>query len=213
MKHLLNKVIQGDCLEVMKTFDDNYIDLTITDPPYGIKACKGVGGFGNSKTDKHYKGGWDKSRPSNEYFNEILRISKNVIIFGGNFFADMLPQGKHWIVWDKKGDIKFQNPYSDCELLWTNIKRNTVKKYVFKQQGFIKDTKDIRVHPTQKPSELVQIFINEYSNENDIILDPFAGSGTTGVACKNTNRNFILIEKEPEYCEIIKKRLSTRSVL
>jgi len=203
----MNKIIQGDCLEVMKTMEDNSVDLVLVDPPYGIKACKGVGGFGASKTDKHYSGGWDNSRPSKEYFDEMLRIGKQVIIFGGNYFADLLPQGKHWIVWDKKGDIKFQNPYSDCELIWTNIKRNTVKKCVFKQQGFIKDTKDIRVHPTQKPSELVQMFIEEYTKDGDIIFDPFAGSGTTGVACKNTNRNYILIEKEPEYVEIIKERL------
>lgn len=203
----MNKVIQGDCLEELKKMPDNSVDLVLVDPPYGIKACSGVGGFGISKTDNHYKGGWDKSRPNKIYFDEMLRVGKQAIIFGGNYFADLLPQGKHWIVWDKKGDIKFQNPYSDCELIWTNIKRNTVKKYVFKQQGFIKDTKDIRYHPTQKPSELIEIFLKEYTNEGDTILDPFAGSGTTGVACKNLNRNYILIEKEPEYIEIINKRL------
>ena len=210
MDKFINKVIQGDCLEVMKHIPDKSIDLILTDPPYGIKADKGIGGFGTSKTDKHYKGGWDNNRPSKEYFDEIIRISKQAIIFGGNFFADLLPQGNHWIFWDKKGDIKFQNPYSDGELIWTNVKLNTVKKIVFKQQGFIKDTKDERYHPTQKPSELIQQLIEKYSKDGDIILDPFAGSGTTGVACKNLGRNYILMEKEPEYIDIINKRLLTK---
>lgn len=201
------QLVHGDCLEEMKKIPDGSIDLVLTDPPYGVNACKGVGGFGSSKTDKHYTGGWDSSRPSKEYFDEILRISKQAIIFGGNYFADLLPLGKHWIVWDKKGDIAFQNPYSDCELIWTNVKKNTVKKYVFKQQGFIKDTKDIRVHPTQKPSELVQMLLEIYSKDGDIILDPFMGSGTTGVACKNLNRNFIGIELNETYFNIAKQRI------
>lgn len=202
------KLIHGDCLEEMKKIPDGSIDLVLTDPPYGVNACKGVGGYGTSKTDKHYTGGWDKTRPSKGYFDEILRISKQAVIFGGNYFADLLPLGKHWIVWDKKGDIAFQNPYSDCELIWTNVKKNTVKKYVFKQQGFIKDTKDIRVHPTQKPSELVQQLLETYSTDGDTVLDPFMGSGTTGVACKNLNRNFIGIELEQEYYEIALKRIN-----
>jgi len=208
MTFMESKLIHGDCLEEMKNMGTDSVDLVLVDPPYGIKACKGVGGFGASKTDKHYKGGWDKGRPSQEYFDEMLRVGKQAIIFGGNYFSDMLPLGKHWIVWDKKGDIAFQNPYSDCELLWTNIKRNIVKKYVFKQQGFIKDTKDIRVHPTQKPSELVQMFIEEYTEDGGVIFDPFMGSGTTGVACKNLNRNFIGIELDKAYFDIAQQRIN-----
>lgn len=202
------ELINDDCLVIMRNMPKGSVDLVLTDPPYGIKACKGVGGFGVSETDKHYEGGWDKSRPSKEYFDEIIRVSKCCIIFGGNYFTDLLPQGNHWIVWDKKGDIRFQNPYSDCELLWTNFKKNTVKKYVFKQQGFIKDTKDKRYHPTQKPSELVQMFIEEYTEKKDLILDPFMGSGTTGLACINTGRDFIGIEKEKDYFLIAKRRIN-----
>ena len=205
---MINKVYLGDCLEIMPSIQDKSIDITLTDPPYGIKASSGVGGYGVSKTDKHYTDTWDNFRPSKQCFDEILRISKRVIIFGGNYFADLLPMGTHWLVWDKKGDIKFQNPYSDCELLWTNIKKNTTKKYVFKQQGFITDSKDKRVHPTQKPTELIEQILLDYSAEGDTVFDPFAGSGTTGVACHNLNRNYILIEKEPKYYDIILKRLS-----
>lgn len=153
-------------------------------------------------------GGWDDSRPPKEYFDEMIRIGKTVIIFGGNYFADLLPQANHWIFWDKKGDIKFQNPFSDGELVWTNVKLNKVKRIVFKQQGFIKDTKDKRYHPTQKPSELIMQLLEKYSKEGDTVLDPFAGSGTTAIACINTGRNYILMEKEKEYIDIIIKRIS-----
>src|SRR3990167_1326038 len=102
---MINQVVWGDCLEVMKAIPDKSIDLVVTDPPYGINADKGVGGFGSSKTDRHYKDGWDNQRPNKELFNEILRVGKNVVIFGGQFFADLLPVNVHWIVWDKKGDI------------------------------------------------------------------------------------------------------------
>ena len=138
-------IYNGDCLEVMKQFDDKSFDLVLTDPPYGIKAAGGVGGYGISKTDKHYIDNWDNDRPSKTYFDQLLRLGQNTIIFGGNFFADILPRSTHWIVWDKKGDIKFQNPYSDCELIWTDFKKNTIKKIIFKQQGFITDSKDKRV--------------------------------------------------------------------
>lgn len=204
----LNKPILGDCLLVLKKLKSQSIDLTLTDPPYGIKADKGVGGFGASKTDKHYNDSWDSFTPTKEYFDEILRVSKNVLIFGGNFFTNLLPVGTHWIVWDKKGDVKFQNPYSDCELIWTNIKKNTIKKFSFKQQGFITDSKDIRVHPTQKPSELLMQILDVYSKENDIVLDPFAGSFTTAIACENLKRNWICIEKEQKYYDIGVKRIN-----
>ena len=102
----------GDCLELMKNIPDGSVDLVLTDPPYGKKADKGTNGFGSAK-NRRYGGGWDNKRPSKEVFEEMLRIGKNVIVFGGNYFADMLPPSNHWIFWDKKGDIAFQNPFAD----------------------------------------------------------------------------------------------------
>lgn len=198
---------KGDCLTIMKKMKDNSVDLIFTDPPYGINACKGVGGFGSSKTDKHYKEGWDLKRPDKIVFKEMLRISKKAIIFGGNYFADILPQGTRWLVWDKKGEVRFKNPYSDCELLWTNLDEKTIKKYLFKQQGFIKETKDKRIHPTQKPSELIEMILRDYTDEEMIILDPFMGSGSTGVACKRLNRSFIGIEIDDKYFDLAEKRI------
>ena len=126
----------GDCLELMKDIPDGSVDLVLTDPPYGKKADKGTNGFGSVK-NRRYGGGWDSQRPSKEIFDEMLRIGKNVIIFGGNYFADMLPPSNHWIFWDKKGDIAFQNPFADGELIYTTFKK-PIKRIVFKQQGFIR---------------------------------------------------------------------------
>lgn len=189
----------------MRNLPDKCIDLTITDPPYGKRADKGTNGFGSSKNRK-YSGGWDSKRPHKEVFEQILRISKNVIIFGGNYFCDMLPPSNHWIFWDKKGDIAFQNPFADGELIYTTF-RKPVKRVVFKQQGFITDSKDKRYHPTQKPSELVTYFIEQYSDDGCKIFDPFMGSGTTGIACVNTNRNFVGIELDENYFNIAKQRI------
>jgi len=202
----LNQVICGDCLEVMKGIPDKSVDLVLTDPPYGIGAGKGVGGFGSSKSDNHYLDNWDDERPSAVYFKEILRISKTAIIFGGNFFTDLLPVNGCWIVWDKVGDISFDNPYGDSELAWTNLPQKSVRKYIVIQQGFISVERE-RFHPTQKPVRLFKNILCDYSVNTDIILDPFFGSGTTGVAAKLLGRQFIGIEISEKYCEIARNRI------
>jgi len=200
------KIYLGDCLNILKELQDKSIDLILTDPPYGISADKGVGGFGSSRTDKHYLDNWD-IKPDKIYFDEMLRVAKRAIIFGGNYFTDMLPCNGHWICWDKKGLIAFKNPYSDCELAWTNYPKKSVKKYTLIQQGFITDSKDKRIHPTQKPTELLIQILKDYSSEDDLIFDPFLGSGTTAIACKGLNRNFIGIEISKKYCDIAIKRI------
>lgn len=206
----MQEIIHGDCLEIMKGMADKSVDLVLTDPPYGINADKGVGGFGSSgHKAKHYKGGWDDKTPSKEYFDEMLRIGKKVVIFGGQFFADKLPVNGHWIVWDKKGDISFDNPFGDCELAWTNIDKKSVKKYVVVQQGFITEDESPRLHPTQKPDVLMSKILQDYSEESDLILDPFAGSCTTLIAAKQLNRRCICIEKEEEYVKICHERLES----
>jgi len=115
-----------DCLEYMKSLPDKVFDCIITDPPYGIKRDKGFGGFGGfgqpiARTQ--YEGDWDSQRPTQEAFSEMLRIANSVLIFGGNFFADLLPVGNHWVVWDK---LNTMPTFGDCELVWTNVKRNSV---------------------------------------------------------------------------------------
>ncbi len=198
----------------MKEIEDKSIDLVLTDPPYGKMWTRGKNGIGVLK-DKNEKDKtkWD-IKPTKEYFDEMIRISKNQIIFGGNYFTDYLPPSNCWIVWDKLGELKLgkQIPFAHCELAWTSFNK-TVKKYTLRSQGFIKDTKDKRVHPTQKPSELFNWILQDFSKENDLILDPYLGSGTTAVACQNLHRNFIGIELDEKYCEISRQRLRQKPLL
>lgn len=192
-------------MEYMQQLPDKSVDLIITDPPYGKKADKGTNGFGQAK-NRRYKGGWDSKRPDKEVFDEMRRVSKNMIIFGANYFADMLPVSNCWIFWDKKGEVKFQNPFADGELIYTTFKK-PVKRIVFKQQGFITDSKDKRYHPTQKPSELVTQLIEMFSEEGQLIFDPFIGSGTTAIAAIRTNRKYIGCEINEEFCDIAEERI------
>lgn len=211
-KDYIGKVTQGDCLELMKGIPDKSIDLVLTDPPYGIKRDKGFegfegfGGFGKKIARRRYEGDdWDTERPSAEYFENILRISKNAIIFGGNFFADILPQGKHWIVWDK---LNTMPTFGDCELIYTTIDRNSVKKITHEYNGLI-GKEETREHPTQKPVNLIGNILKQYTKETDIILDPFLGSGTTALACERLNRRWIGMELSPVYVAIAQKRIDT----
>ena len=202
----LNYIDNCDCLEGMKAIPDGSVDLLLTDPPYGKKADKGTNGFGAAK-NRRYSGGWDSAIPGPEYFQEMLRVAKNVVIFGGNYFCHLLPPTNGWIFWDKKGEVQFKNPFSDGEMIYTSFK-GPLKKIVFKQQGFITDSKDERYHPTQKPSELVALLIERYSKPGDTILDPFMGSGTTAVACIKTGRNFIGFELDEKYHAIAQQRIA-----
>jgi DNA modification methylase len=197
--------MQGDCLERMKEIPDGSIDIVLTDPPYGKRADKGTNGFGAAK-NRRYNSQWDGHRPSKAYFDEMRRVSKNIIVFGGNYFADMLPPSNHWIFWDKKAGIQFKNPFADGEFIYTSFNK-PARRIVFKQQGFITDSKDKRYHPTQKPTELLEQLICDYTEPNAVIMDCFMGSGSTGVACVNTGRNFIGIELDPDYFAIAKGRI------
>ena len=200
------KLIQGDCLDVMRGMADNSVDLVLTDPPYGKNSDKGTNGFG-AAVNRRYESAWDCNRPPKEYFDEMLRISKNAIIFGANFFSDVLPPSNHWIFWDKKGDIAFKNPFADGELIFTTFNK-PVRRIVFKQQGFITDSKDKRFHPTQKPTELLALLINEYSSPGAVIFDGFMGSGSTGVAAVSNGRSFIGVEMDTEYFNVAQARIN-----
>lgn len=209
----MNTIIHGDCLEIMKRVPDNYFDLVLTDPPYGINAHKKRGDTGKNKhiKQKDYKGGeWDTHIPQSEIFTEMFRISKNAIIFGGNYFIENLHNTSSFIVWDK---LNGDNLYADCELAWTNF-HTAVRKYEFKWHGFIQQdmaNKETRHHPTQKPVELFKLILRDYAQYGFKIYDPFLGSGTTAIACKalnHMNLQWVGTELEPDYCEIANNRLS-----
>ena len=199
----LNKVICGDCLEVMKGIPDKSVDLVLTDPPYGIgdRLCIG-GGKDNRMQELYLASDWEDIAPSKEYFNEVFRISKNQIIFGGNYFA--LPPTRGFVVWDK---IKFASNYSQAEYIWTSIDCIARIYKHCSNGGFVIQPINEQVHPTQKPVELLQWLLQNYAKPSDLILDPFFGSGTTGVAAKLLGRQFIGIEISEKYCDIARKRI------
>lgn len=194
----------GDCLEILPTLEG--VDAVVTDPPYGIGQDKGFGGFGGFGTPiarRQYDDEWDDMRPSKAVFDAILASASVSVIFGGNYFTDILPVGGHWLVWDKKNTMP---TFSDCELAWTNIKRKSVKLLTFEYNGLI-GRRETRVHPTQKPVEVMRWCITGLPKGSETILDPFMGSGTTGVACAKLGRKFIGIEIDPGYFDIACKRI------
>jgi DNA modification methylase len=199
-----------DCLDVLPQIPEKSIDLVVTDPPYGIKMDKGFegfegfGGFGKPIYRRRYDDDWDCSRPPKEVFNHIIRTCRLALIFGGNYFADLLPLGHHWIAWDK---LNTMPTFGDCELLWTNAKRKSVSKITCEYNGLL-GKEESRNHPTQKPIKLLRDLIDRYDKEGGLICDPFLGSGTTAVAAKQLGRKFIGIEIEEKYCEIAAKRLA-----
>ena len=192
----------GDCLEIMKSMPDKSVDAVITDPPYGIGKDgqkKSSGGHGGRKAYEFL--GWDKQRPSQGYFEELLRISKKQIIWGGNYFADYLPATQKWLVWDKGQRIN----QSDGELAWTS-EAGALRIFTLNRVSLLLDG---AVHPTQKPVALMKWCIDVAKlPETATILDPFMGSGTTGVACVQTGRNFIGIEIDPTYFAIAERRIA-----
>lgn len=202
------KIYHGDCLEILPLLTK--VDLVVTDPPYGIKRDKGFegfegfGGFGKPIARRRFEDDdWDSKTPKKEVFDWILKLSDLSLIFGGNFFTDKLPVGTHWIFWDKENTMP---TFGDGELIWTNSERKSVKKIKREYNGLI-GKEETRQHPTQKPVNLIGWCLREYGENRPIVLDPFLGSGTTLVACKELNRNGIGIEISEKYCEIAKKRL------
>ena len=207
----LNKIYQGDCLEIMRGWPDKCFDLVLTDPPYGVgrdkgfEGFEGFGGFGKPIARRRFEDdAWDDCIPSRETFNEILRVSKQQMFFGGNFFAHCLPQSTHWVFWDK---IQTMPTFGDGELIWTSFPKKSIKKYVFQFNGLLTESKDKREHPTQKPSELVGRIISDYATPGQTIFDCFAGSGTTLLAAERLGFKWVGIEREPKYVAIAQSRV------
>jgi site-specific DNA-methyltransferase (adenine-specific) len=204
----------ADNMAIMKTFKDKEFDLCIVDPPYGINfdgntTVKGKGCKANTFTNKqhHEKKGWDNERPSAEYFAELRRVSKNQIIWGGNYFADLLPAKKGWIFWDKKITNANNTNFSDGELAWTSFDC-ILRRFTFDWIGFgylNNPQREKKIHPTQKPVALYEWIIKNYANENDKILDTHLGSGSIAIAIDKANTldkknlTFVGIELDPVY--------------
>jgi DNA modification methylase len=205
----LGVLYKGDCLEILPLIDK--VDLVLTDPPYGIKIGKqsqGKGG-GIAKKINYGDNDWDDNIPDKAIFDMILK-TKNAIICGGNYFVEYLNNSPCWLVWDKKNG---KTDFADCELIWTNFK-TSVGKYEFKWSGMLQENmknKEKRFHPTQKPVMLFYQILEDYSEDNMLILDPFLGSGTTAIACEKLGRRWIGIEISEKYCEIARQRIKAES--
>lgn len=188
----------GDCREILPTLGK--VDAVVTDPPYGIGKdgqARTTGGNGGRKA--HDFLGWDTERPAVQIFDMIRGLSNDIIIWGGNYFADVLPATGKWLVWDKGQRIN----QSDGELAWTSYSGALRIKTMNRVELLIEGT----MHPTQKPTKLMKWCIEQLRDNPQTILDPFMGSGTTGVAAVQMGRNFIGIEKEEKYFQIACKRI------
>ena len=199
----MSTIINADCLEVMRGMADKSVDCIITDPPYGLNIAK-TGKIGNSQT--YTAKDWDSEIPNQTYFDEMRRVSKRQIIWGGNYFAHCLPATQCWLVWWKKAGLE-RGTFADCELAWTSFKK-PAQVFNSRWHGYIKDSRERLLHPTQKALTVMKWCVREFTDPDDTILDPFSGSGTTCVAAKILGRSFIGIEKDEEYCAVAEERVA-----
>jgi len=192
-----------DCMEFMRNVADKYFDLAIVDPPYGIGASAKSFINGTSKTKKdYYKDNcWDKAIPTPEYFAELFRVSKNQIIWGGNYFTEYLKPSRCWIFWDK---TIHGNSYADGELAWTSFDK--VVRYYRKNICQV-EVEGERIHPTQKTIHLYTWILNQYAKQGDKILDTHGGSMSIAIACHDYGFDLDLCELDKDYFESGKKRL------
>ena len=206
-----SEVFNMDCVEAMKSYPDNYFELAIVDPPYGI----GEDGSknhtrGELAVAKNYKSfsGQDKEPPSHEYFEELIRISKNQIIWGANHFISRIPfDSSCWVVWDKDNG---ETDFADCELAWTSFK-TALRKFKWKWSGMLQQdmkNKESRIHPTQKPVALYRWLLQNYAKEGDKILDTHLGSGSSRIAADMEGFDFTGYELDKDYFDASVKRFN-----
>ena len=186
-----------DCMEAMAGFDDNQFDLAIVDPPYGIDAGKMTMGSGKHQFKKGKD--WDSSVPSDKYFKELFRVSKEQIIWGGNYFN--LPLNNNWIIWDK---LNPNLSFSEAELAWCSIKNNI---RIFKRLSTLPDYDGVKRHPTQKPIKLYEWLLIKYAKDGDKILDTHLGSGSIAIACHNLGFDLTACELDKDYYDAAMKRI------
>ena len=196
-KHVLPLVVGGltitceDNMELMSRYPDNYFDLAIVDPPYGI------GISSNPVRQQHQKKDWDSAIPTKEYFNELFRVSKNQIIWGGNYFD--LPPSRGFFIWDKKQPHDFS--LAMCEMAWSSIQK-PAKMWslsVLKEQN--------KIHPTQKPIQLYEWLLMNNAEEGFKILDTHLGGGSIALACHNLKYELTACEIDKEYFKDTKQRI------
>lgn len=202
-------ITHEDNMLLMARYPDNYFDLAIVDPPYGLGdrlvkggAKGGMGTIRNLADDKVTT--WDDKIPPPEYFTELQRVSKNQIIWGGNYFLDYLGKTDGFIVWDKMNGT---NPMADAELAWQNIKGTT---RMFRWHHFSGE-RTAKIHPTQKPTQLYKWILDKYAKENDKILDTHLGSGSIAIACHDYGFELTACELDKEYYDKAIQRIKNHT--
>lgn len=193
------KITNEDNMELMARYPDNYFDLAIVDPPYGININVSMGRRkGDKKSNYHKFAGGDSEIPSENYFDELFRVSKNQIIWGGNYMTEHLKPSPCWLFWDKgfSEDVTF----AQFEMAWTSFS-SSCKKYDKHP------SQQIRIHPTQKPVKLYEWLLMRYAKPGDKILDTHLGSGSIAIACHNLNFDLTACELDKDYFEAAMKRI------
>jgi site-specific DNA-methyltransferase (adenine-specific) len=200
-------------MELMARYPDNYFDLSIVDPPYGIgeDGAKNHSRGKAAKAKKYTPKSWDTFSPLHGYFKELKRVSKNQIIFGANHFIEKIPNANSscWIVWNKLNTGDF----ADCELAYTSF-NSAVRKFDFMWNGMLQGdmkNKETRIHPTQKPVALYKWLLDKYAKPNDKILDTHLGSGSIAIACHDYGFELTACELDREYYDKAIKRIKNHT--
>jgi site-specific DNA-methyltransferase (adenine-specific) len=200
---MISDVANMDCMEYMKQFPDKFFDLAVVDPPYGIKVTKMTLGNGKNKVFRG-ESNWDDEAPGDDYFKELMRVSKDQIIWGANHFISRIPQDSScWLVWDKgTGD----NDFADCELAWTSLNKPVRKFFKSWVGNNAKEKGGERIHPTQKPIALYDWIFKKFARGGQKILDTHLGSGSSRIAAYHAGLDFYGCELDKEYFDKMNAR-------
>jgi len=199
-------ITNEDNMQLMARYPDNYFDLAIVDPPYGIDVTKMTLGNGKKKINRGLSN-WDSSIPTLKYWNELFRVSKNQIVWGANYMTTFLPPSMGWVFWDKGTGA---NDFSDGELAYTSFNR-ALRKYKVSWVGANANNGTPRIHPTEKPIQLYEWLLMNYAKKNDKILDTHLGSGSIAIACHNRGFELTACELDKEYYEASIKRFKQQT--
>lgn len=199
-------LFNADCADVLAQWPECFgVSAVITDPPYGINESAGKAKTRGklAKAIDYGNDDWDKRPVDFDLLQRLVALGRYQIVFGGNYYP--MPAASCWLVWDK---VNGGNDFADCELAWTNLPRAVrLKRYMW--NGMLREKGAQRGdHPTQKPLEVMKWCIEQLPDDVETILDPFAGSGTTGVAAVQMGKAFIGIEREPKYFEAMCRRIA-----
>jgi len=194
-------ITNEDNMELMSRYEDNYFDLAIVDPPYGIDWMKQIENPNTKANWKSYeKKDWDKTIPQKDYFDELFRVSKNQIVWGGNYMTEHLLPKPCWLIWDKMQEFTG----AVFEMAWTSFKSPAKAFRMSRVQAYAKG----KIHPTQKPVKLYEWLLMNYAKEGDKILDTHLGSGSIAIACHNLKYDLTACELDKYYYEASIKRLN-----